>query len=318
MRRLHGKNHGFTLIELSIVLVIIGLIVGGILVGQDLIKAAETRAQITQIEKYNQAVNTFKTKYAYIPGDIPDPYASNFGFAARGAYRGEGDGNGLIEGIDYNNPTGWDGWATFAGETAMFWVDLSTARMIDGSFATATSTATPGLISSTAVANYFPAAKIGHGNYVSVINGGWGDNIGFFATPPSDGQNYFSVTAITGNQGSGGGIDEAVVAATTITVSQAYNIDKKIDDGLPQNGKVMAVNIGASGVWAAGGGLNGASDPTTGGPVVAGDGVATAPSATTCYDNGSAAGATENYSTEYQNGSNPNCSLIFRIQGAAR
>ncbi len=48
---------GFTPIELSIVLVIIGLIVCGIWVGQDLIRAAHVRATITQVEKYNTAVN---------------------------------------------------------------------------------------------------------------------------------------------------------------------------------------------------------------------------------------------------------------------
>ena len=87
---------GFTLIELSIVLVIIGLIVGGVLVGQDLIRAATVRAQISQIEKFNTAANTFFGKYGYLPGDIKDPEASNFGFAPRGPMPGEGDGNGLI------------------------------------------------------------------------------------------------------------------------------------------------------------------------------------------------------------------------------
>jgi prepilin-type N-terminal cleavage/methylation domain-containing protein len=66
------SKHGFTLIELSIVLVIIGLIVGGILVGRDLISAAAVRAQISQIERYHTAANTFRTKYAYLPGDIPN------------------------------------------------------------------------------------------------------------------------------------------------------------------------------------------------------------------------------------------------------
>jgi prepilin-type N-terminal cleavage/methylation domain-containing protein len=51
MRRQHRRNQGFTLIELSIVLVVVGLIVGGVLVGQNLIKAAQTRAQLAQIEK---------------------------------------------------------------------------------------------------------------------------------------------------------------------------------------------------------------------------------------------------------------------------
>src|SRR5580658_3705227 len=73
---------GFTLIELSIVLVIIGLIVGGILTGQDLIKAAEQRATLAQIEKYNTAVNTFRNKFGGIPGDLPEGSAVNFGLAA--------------------------------------------------------------------------------------------------------------------------------------------------------------------------------------------------------------------------------------------
>jgi prepilin-type N-terminal cleavage/methylation domain-containing protein len=90
----------FTLIEMSIVLVIIGLIVGGVLAGQSLINAAAVRATISQIEKYQ--TNTFRGKYGYLPGDIKDPDASNFGFAARGQYAGEGDGNGVLEGNPNN------------------------------------------------------------------------------------------------------------------------------------------------------------------------------------------------------------------------
>src|SRR5579883_2923623 len=97
-----GKREGgFTLIELSIVLVIIGLIVGGVLVGQDLIRAAQVRATISQIEKYNTAVNTFYGKYNALPGDIPAAQVAKLGFtvtATRAGTQGRGDGNGLIEG----------------------------------------------------------------------------------------------------------------------------------------------------------------------------------------------------------------------------
>lgn len=62
------KKNGFTLIELSIVLVIIGLIVGGMLVGQDLINAAKVRAEFSQMEKLDAAVNTFRLKYNALPG----------------------------------------------------------------------------------------------------------------------------------------------------------------------------------------------------------------------------------------------------------
>src|SRR5579872_3532957 len=94
------KQSGFTLIEISIVLIVIGLLVGGILTGLDLINTAAQSAQIAQIQKYQTAVNLFQIKYnGYLPGDIPNPYASNFGFQSRGTAAGEGDGNGLIEGL---------------------------------------------------------------------------------------------------------------------------------------------------------------------------------------------------------------------------
>jgi len=124
------KHKGFTLIEMSVVLVIIGLIVGGILVGQNLVSAAAVRAQISQIDKYNSAVNTFYSKYQALPGDMPAAVANQFGFGARGQYAGEGDGNGAIEGL-WNNQAGANfGGGQGFGETAMFWVDLSAAGLI--------------------------------------------------------------------------------------------------------------------------------------------------------------------------------------------
>ena len=61
---------GFTLVELAIVLVIIGLIVGGVLAGATLIRNAEMRAIITERDKYETAINTFRLRFKALPGDM--------------------------------------------------------------------------------------------------------------------------------------------------------------------------------------------------------------------------------------------------------
>ena len=125
------RRGGFTLIELSIVLVIIGLLAGGVLVGRDLIAAAALRSQITQIEKYNAAANTFRAKYGFLPGDLPANQAAALGFATRTGAYGDGDGNGYVNG-KYGASVAQ--LPTLGGETVFFWTDLSAAKMIEGSF----------------------------------------------------------------------------------------------------------------------------------------------------------------------------------------
>jgi len=92
-------QRGFTLIELSIVLVIIGLVAGGVLVGRDLIKASEIRATISQKIRYDTAVNTFKLKYNGLPGDLFADRADELGFFSldNSPLQGFGDNNGLIQ-----------------------------------------------------------------------------------------------------------------------------------------------------------------------------------------------------------------------------
>lgn len=294
----NALQQGFTLIELSIVLVIIGLIVGGVLVGRDLINAATVRSQISQIEKYNVAANTFKGKYGYLPGDINASAAAQFGFTARGTGAGEGDGNGIISGdLSLFNEA--------AGEEVMFWTDLTYANglkinMIDGTFTAAVPTPGPSTITGNTLNAYFPTAKMGNGNYVYVTTGGQA-----CFTCASDGFNYFGVAVIVEvDSGSPGGFN----TNPGMTVQQAYGIDKKIDDGLPQTGGVMAqylhTNSGGSGFqWAAGGGGTGTADTSS-----------TAGTSTTCYDNNSSAGAIQQYSVKQSGGTNVNCALSFRFQ----
>jgi prepilin-type N-terminal cleavage/methylation domain-containing protein len=304
-----GHTSGFTLIELSIVLVIIGLIVGGVLVGQDLIRAAYVRAQITQIERYNTAVNTFYLKYQALPGDMNQSVALANGFGPRGG----GDGNGVLGYTGVFGPIELFDW-----ECAMFWADLSHAGLIEGSFNTATMA--PGdsslTVSWTQVPLYMPPAKIGGGNFVYVWSGGWKQ----YFNEGSDGVNYFGLSTV---QGSAQGMGPMPLSDVAITVQQAYSIDRKVDDGYPQSGRVLAMYDGFLGVWAgagnseAGTGQNNNGDfsnidygPVTD-PGDVGDGGLT--SSQSCYDG--SRGVPEAYSTQINGGAGANCALSFRMQG---
>lgn len=296
----------FTLIELSTVLVIIGLVVGGILVGRDLIDAAYARSTLTQIEKYTQAANTFRSKYDYWPGDIPAPYATQFGFVARGSYLGWGDGNGLIQGAtsgggNYNN-----GVVPTSGETAVFWTDLTTAKLIEdkvdaANFGSPTLNFYP---TSTDPSGRLPPAKIGSGNYIYVFSGQSSSTL-----IPNQELSYFGLSVITtmptGNW--------TLSTTPGLKVKLAQMMDAKMDDGLPQSGRTVAFYYNNSmnaynPSWAAGGGAEGANSsrlPTT---------AAVAGSATTCYDNNSSAGAAQQYSVTQNNGNGINCALSFRFK----
>lgn len=280
---------GFTLIELSVVLVIIGLIVGGVLVGQDLIKAAQVRAQITQIERYNTAVNTFRVKYGYLPGDIPNPDATTFGFAARGPNAGEGDGNGLLEGW---NGVGASG-SIVGNEITTFWSDLGTAGLIEGTFYGNPTVCDTVLVTLHPPSRYWPPAKLGQGNYVY----GWSTNS----------TNLFGIAVPTGSTGAC-----QMEFSAGLSVQQAYAIDAKIDDGFPQTGTVTAIlpHPNTNYAWAG-------TNTYNVGPYT----TATAGSAGTCFDNSSAGsgtpgvgGAIQHYSLEISSGSNVNCALSFQFQ----
>ena len=68
-------TRGFTLIELAIVLVVIGLLLGGILKGQELIESARARNLISQMDSIKAAFFTFQDKYRALPGDYPGDLA---------------------------------------------------------------------------------------------------------------------------------------------------------------------------------------------------------------------------------------------------
>lgn len=123
--RYHQKS-GFTLIELSIVLLVIALIVGGVLVGRDLIRIAEIRQTIAQVEKFNTAVNAFRTKFNCLPGDCVA--AEEFGFAPDT----NGNGDNVIGPCNYLHGKCYPDFNVRLEERLHFWGHLNAAGLVPG------------------------------------------------------------------------------------------------------------------------------------------------------------------------------------------
>ncbi len=113
------RQSGFTLIEIAIVLVIIGLLLGGILKGQELINSARVKNLATDFRNVPVFIYGYQDKFRALPGD--DPAAIEHVTATN-----NGDGDGVIEGA-------WDsGTAAIPTEAFLFWQHVRLAGLAPG------------------------------------------------------------------------------------------------------------------------------------------------------------------------------------------
>src|ERR1041384_1681256 len=119
---------GFTLVEIAIVLVIIGLLLGGILKGQEMITQAKIKNVINDLNGITVAITSYQDRYRALPGD--DKNASTRWTTQNPA---SGDGNGVIAGLYNANATAVTGGApAAAAESNLFWQHLRIAGFVPG------------------------------------------------------------------------------------------------------------------------------------------------------------------------------------------
>jgi prepilin-type N-terminal cleavage/methylation domain-containing protein len=203
---------GFTLVELSIVLILIGLLLGGILVGQDLIRSAELRKDMRQIEEMNAFVLAFRNKYECLPGDCK--HASSFFDGV-----GNGNGDGMIP-----------GGMSYTGENETF--ELLPQHLALAGFASLSYWTAP----DPNPWGYIPmSTKSDHAVYIGCrVGSGSGNDCHYVRAGFKALWNF------------GAGWEGINSNTPLYTPAEAYFIDNKLDDGMPLAGRI---NSGFLGSW---------------------------------------------------------------------
>lgn len=217
----------FSLVELSIVLVILGLLTGGILAGQSLIRSAELRSVATEYQLIISSTQSFRTRYLATPGDMEnatrfwgeinaDP-ATCKQTAATGTSTCNGNGNGQISGT-----------SAASNEIFRFWQHLANAGLIKGNYTGISSDVSNSSAWEASADNSY-VSRIGNNNILwwTYYFGNRSSSFNLF-----DGSYENSLQL--GKQASGSPYDAFA------TPTEIWSLDTKLDDGRPGIGRFVA------------------------------------------------------------------------------
>lgn len=214
------EEKGFTLVELAIVMIIIGLLIGGILKGQELIANAQVTSTVAQVKGIDAAVSTFRDMYDSFPGDVVNVTARIPSCSAAPCSPGGSNlGNGRIDVLPD---------AAQTGEALAFFTQMSAADLLTGIEAGG--------------GNVF-------GGTLAAAEIGGGYHSGYSTGAATDFQNAEDTTGIrSGHYLVLNGNAAAAIGATSpiLTPNEAQRIDTKLDDGNGDTGSVRAFNNGTA------------------------------------------------------------------------
>lgn len=223
----HSSSRGFTILELSIILVVLGLLTGSIMLAQSFVRASELRAVSAEYQRYSTSINAFFGKYGGLPGDLPDATQywgvngntttcrSNVSTTQLTC---DGNGDGLIDTVDAS---------VTMHERFSAWKHLANAGMVEGDF---TGVGGPDGARDFAMGVNSPPSKFARAGWMFAYRHPAGVDVNWFAT---QGGNFLQFGGETGTVANWGPV---------LTPEEAWKVDDKVDDGRPGTGQVISLN----------------------------------------------------------------------------
>ncbi len=230
---------------------VIGIIVGSIIKGQEMIKNARATATIAQMQAYQTAVIAFRDAFKALPGDMRNAEDRIPHCNANCAPHPDNSNDNIIGDPDWS-----DGWAAQAGitvnlpaasvsdETVLFWAHLTLSDLIGGVNNAAIRSGSERV----AWTHTHPAAPIGGGFVVGFVNGQPTPGDPRFVDPadPLALGPRGLVFMIVNSPISGNTAQLSQGAEQVMSVNMAALIDGKIDDGYPHSGRVRGYGLTAA------------------------------------------------------------------------
>lgn len=214
-------NRGFSLIQLSLILVGVALIAGGVLFGKSLLRTMELRSVASDFRRYTIAVDDFRQQYKALPGDMANAEAIWGTADARDCLYTQsadsktcnGNGNGRIDASDHSS------------EYFRFWQHLSNAGMIGGEY-----TGAPlrmGIPFALEPGRNVPKGRVDNASWFALDRGRVSNDRYLFNG------NYGNSLVVGLSSGNG------LPITPIFTGKEAASLDTKLDDGNPGTGHIV-------------------------------------------------------------------------------
>jgi prepilin-type N-terminal cleavage/methylation domain-containing protein len=208
--QLSGRTKAFTLLELSIVIVVMGLFMGAVMAGKSVLRASKLRGAMAETQRFTQAIVAFQEKYQAMPGDFA---------AASTTWAGTGDGDGDGRVVVYANAV------PVPNEQYLVWKHLAKAGLLTGSYTGAAGAPATGAV----LEQNVPESEVTSGGWQLFFNNA--DEVGGGLT--------MSFTTVSYNHYLL--LHEPEEGEAAISPSEGKLIDTKIDDGIASTGNVGQV-----------------------------------------------------------------------------